>query len=156
MANAFIDQTIVHNFKNGITVEGGLTQTGNQTVTGDLTVTADVVAGTSLTVTSGGATITAGGLNITAGALNHDGTTVGFYAATPVVQAAVPTAMHAAVTQAGTDSGDVAIQAAVQNTGFGFVDAAEFEAIVAMVINNNAVLTEIRTALINLGLMAAA
>lgn len=139
---AFIETTIEYRFQNGIQVVGTFAQTGDQTITGALTVT-------------NGVTVSAGGLNITAGALNHDGTTVGLYGATPVTQAAVPTAMHAAVTQAGSDTGDTAIQALTSTSPFGFVNAAEGEAIVAMVINNNAVLTELRTALINIGIMAA-
>jgi hypothetical protein len=80
---------------------------------------------------------------------------IGFHGATPVIQASAMTAGHATVTQAGTDSGDVAIQAAVQNTGYGFVDAAEFEAIVAMVRNNNVRMLEVENILEGKGFVAA-
>lgn len=96
MANAFIDQTLVHNFKNG----------------------------------------------------------AGFFGSKMTTQAAAPTAAHATITQAGTDTGDVAIQAATSTTPYGFVNAAEFEAVLAVVINNAARLSQVITALQSAGIMA--
>jgi hypothetical protein len=142
MANAFFDQTLDMNFQNNVTVGGTLTVTGTQTFTGNQAITGSLTVGT--------------GVTITAGALNHDGTTVGFYGATPTAQADLPAALHATLTQAGSDTGDVAIQAATNTTPYGFVVAAEFEAVVATVIANAATLADIRTALINIGIVAAA
>ena len=80
---------------------------------------------------------------------------LGFFNATPVVQRSALTAAHAALTQAGTDSGDVAIQAITSSTPFGFANAAEGEAVVACVINAMARLAQIEAALETLGLVAA-
>lgn len=70
-------------------------------------------------------------------------------------QGAALTAAHATLTQAGTDSGDVAIQALVQNTGFGFVLAAEGEAVIACVLNAMVRLGEIEARLEAAGIIAA-
>ncbi len=60
---------------------------------------------------------------------------------------AAMTAQHTTLTQAGTDTGDTAIQALVQNTGFGFVLAAEGEAVIACVLNLMTRMTEVENAL---------
>jgi hypothetical protein len=87
------------------------------------------------------------------------GTAVGqklaFFNSTPVVQQAALTAAHAAITQAGTDSGDVAIQAATNSSPFGFVNAAEFEAAVGSLRNAMARLAEVEAVLEAFGLVAA-
>lgn len=70
-------------------------------------------------------------------------------------QSAALTAAHATLTQAGTDSGDVAVQALVQNTGFGFVNAAEGEAVIACVLNLMVRVGEIEAALEAAGIVAA-
>ena len=71
-------------------------------------------------------------------------------------QSAAPTAAHATVSQAGTDSGDVAIQAATNSSPFGYVLAAEFEAHLAVSLNNAARIAEIIACLQAHGFMATA
>lgn len=80
---------------------------------------------------------------------------LGFFGTTPVVQQAAMTAAHAAIAQAGTDSGDVAIQAATNSSPFGFVNAAEFEAVVGSLRNAMARLAEVEAILEAYGLCAA-
>lgn len=70
-------------------------------------------------------------------------------------QGAALTAAHATLTQAGTDSGDVAIQAITTSTPAGFASTAEGEAVVATVINNAARLAEIEARLEAAGIIAA-
>jgi len=79
---------------------------------------------------------------------------VGFYDATPVAQQSALTTQHAALTQAGTDNGDVTIQAATSTTPFGFVNADEFEAVVACVVNLMTRVQELEDALQAYGLLA--
>ena len=82
---------------------------------------------------------------------------VGFFGETPVAQQTALTAQHASLTQAGTDTGDVAIQAAVDSSGgaaFGFANAAEFEAVVACVRNLMARVQELEDKLQAYGLLA--
>lgn len=69
-------------------------------------------------------------------------------------QSAAPTAAHATVAQEGTDSGDVSIQAATNGTPFGYVAAAEFEAHLAVSLNNAVRIGEIIACLQAHGLMA--
>lgn len=82
-------------------------------------------------------------------------TSCSFRAVTAATQGAALTAAHATLTQAGTDSGDVAIQALVQNTGFGFVNAAEGEAVIACVLNAMVRLAEVEARLEAAGIVAA-
>lgn len=86
--------------------------------------------------------------------VDEDNSKIGFFGATAVVQQSAPTAAHAAITQAGTDNGDVAIQAATNSSPYGYVTADEFEAHLALSINNRTRINEVITALQNLGLMA--
>lgn len=167
MADAFLDQTLDINFQGDITIAGTLAVTGAQTFTGALAVTgaitsaATITAATGLvattggvTATAGGVTVTAGGLTITAGGLTHTAGNVGFFGATPVAQQSALTSGHATFTQAGTDSGDVAIQAITNSSPYGFVNAAEGECIVAVALNNLTRIAEIETILSNYGLTA--
>lgn len=82
-------------------------------------------------------------------------TSSSFRAVTSATQGAALTAAHATLAQAGTDSGDVAVQALVQNTGFGFVLAAEGEAVIACVLNAMARLGEIEARLEAAGIVAS-
>lgn len=78
-----------------------------------------------------------------------------FRAVTAATQGAALTAAHATITQAGTDSGDVAIQALTSTTPFGFVNAAEGEAVLACVLNAMVRLGEIEARLEAAGIVAA-
>ncbi|MCB0384075.1 MAG: hypothetical protein KDD43_01685 [Bdellovibrionales bacterium] len=78
---------------------------------------------------------------------------LGFFNATPVVQPSAPTAAETTLTNAGTAS-DYAIQAMTNSSPFGFVTQAEGETVVEVVLNNQARIGEIVTALQALGLMA--
>lgn len=60
---------------------------------------------------------------------------VGFNDKEPIGKGAALTAAHATLTQAGTDSGDTAIQAVTNSSPFGFANAAEGEAVIACVRN---------------------
>jgi len=96
-----------------------------------------------------GATIT--------GDLTHDGGDLGFFGTTAASQQSALTSQHAALTQAGTDSGDTAIQAAVDSgsaSSFGFANAAEFEAVVASLLNLQTRVQELEGALQAYGLLA--
>ena len=91
------------------------------------------------------------------GALAQSGGNVGFFGTTPASQQAALTAQHATLTQAGTDSGDVAIQAAADSSAgaaFGFANAAEFEAVVACVLNLMTRVQELEDKLQAYGLLA--
>jgi len=88
------------------------------------------------------------------GALTHSGGNVGFFGTTPASQQAALTAQHAALAQAGTDTGDVAIQAATNTGPYGFVNAAEFEAVVASLINLMTRVQELEDKLQAYGLLA--
>lgn len=91
------------------------------------------------------------------GDLAHDGGDVGFFGTAPTTQQTALTAQHASLTQAGTDSGDVAIQAATDSSmgaAFGFANAAEFEAVVACVINLMTRVQELEDKLQAYGLLA--
>lgn len=79
---------------------------------------------------------------------------IGFFGETPVSQQTALTAQHATLTQAGTDSGDVAIQALVNVGPFGFVNAAEGEAVVACVLNLMVRVQELEDKLQAYGLLA--
>ena len=78
---------------------------------------------------------------------------VAFHGSTPVVQASAPTAASTTLTNAGTAS-DYGIQALTSSTPFGFVTQAEGETVVDVVLNNQARINEIVTALQAKGLMA--
>jgi hypothetical protein len=78
---------------------------------------------------------------------------IAFHGSTPVVQASAPTTAETTITNAGTAS-DYAIQALTSSTPFGFVTQAEGETVVEVVLNNQARINEIVTALQNAGLMA--
>jgi len=87
------------------------------------------------------------------GAITHTGTTVGLYSTTPVAQASALTAALTTITNAGTAS-DYAIQAMTNTTPYGFVTQAEAETLVEVVLNNQARINEIETALANIGITA--
>lgn len=82
-------------------------------------------------------------------------TSSSFRAVTAATQGAALTAQHATLTQAGTDSGDVAIQALTSSTPFGFANAAEGEAVIASVLNAMVRLAEIEARLEAAGIVAA-
>lgn len=82
-------------------------------------------------------------------------TSCSFRAVTAATQSVALTAAHASLTQAGTDSGDVAIQAITNSSPFGFANAAEGEAVVACVRNAMTRLGEIEAALEAAGIVAA-
>lgn len=82
------------------------------------------------------------------------GTYVWRQLASDSTQAAL-TAQHATLTQAGTDSGDVAIQALTSSTPFGFANAAEGEAVIACVLNAMVRLAEIESRLEVAGIVLA-
>lgn len=87
----------------------------------------------------------------------NEGTSVScsFRAVAAATQGAALTVAHAALTQAGTDSGDVAIQAITSVTPFGFANAAEGEAVIACVRNAMVRLAEIEARLEAAGIVAA-
>ena len=78
---------------------------------------------------------------------------VAFHGSAPVVQASAPTAASTTLTNAGTAS-DYAIQALTSSSPFGFVTQAEGETLVDVVLNNQARINEIVTALQAKGLLA--
>ena len=78
---------------------------------------------------------------------------VGFHGAGAVVQASAPTAAETTITNAGTAS-DYLIQALTASSPYGFVTQAEGETVVEVVLNNQARINEIVTALQAKGLMA--
>lgn len=82
-------------------------------------------------------------------------TSCSFRAVTAATQGAALTAAHATLTQAGTDSGDVAIQAMTSSTPFGFANAAEGEAVIACVLNAMVRLGEIEARLEAAGIVAS-
>lgn len=82
-------------------------------------------------------------------------TSCSFRAVTAATQGAALTAAHATLTQAGTDSGDVAVQALTSVTPFGFANAAEGEAVVACVLNAMVRLGEIEARLEAAGIVAS-
>lgn len=91
------------------------------------------------------------------GDITHSGGDVGFFGTTPASQQAALTAQHATLTQAGSDTGDVAVQAAVDSalaSSFGFANAAEFEAVVACVRNLMVRVQELEDKLQAYGLLA--
>ena len=72
---------------------------------------------------------------------------------TPIVQPTALSTVETTVTNAGTAS-DYAIQAMTQTTPFGFVNQAEGETLVEVVLNNQLRIGEIETKLQALGLLA--
>lgn len=82
-------------------------------------------------------------------------TSCSFRAVTAATQGAALTAAHATLTQAGTDSGDVAIQSLTSVMPFGFANAAEGEAVLACVLNAMVRLGEIEARLESAGIVAA-
>ena len=81
------------------------------------------------------------------------GGTVGFYGTTPVTKPAALTAALTALTHTAPTP-DYAIQALVQNTGFGFVTADEGNTVLSVIVRLNTRVNELETKLQALGLLA--
>lgn len=84
--------------------------------------------------------------------LGYSGCKLGFYGVAEVAQASALTAAETTLTNAGT-AADYAIQAMTNTSPYGFVTQAEGETVVEVVLNNQARINEIATALENLGLI---
>jgi hypothetical protein len=80
---------------------------------------------------------------------------LGLYGKAPVVQGAALTAQLTAITHTAPSSQDFALQALVQNTGFGFVTADEGHTLLQVVANLQARLAEVEARLEGIGLVAA-
>lgn len=84
------------------------------------------------------------------GALDHDGTTVGFYGATPVTQAAALTTQLTTVTHTAPGTPDYALQDLVDSgvgSAFGFATKDEGNTLLSVVANLQARVAELEAAL---------
>ena len=88
------------------------------------------------------------------GDLNHDGSNVGFFGTAPTTKQTALTTALTAITHTAPSSPDYAIQALVQNTGFGFVTADEGETVLNVIQNLVTRVGELETKLQAYGLLA--
>lgn len=143
----------------------------------DLNVTDDLVVADRLdaggnaaivgTLSVGGALTAAGGIILGAGddivmdgagagvKLGQTGSKIGAFGATPIVKPVALTPALTVLTHTAPGTPDYALQALVQNTGFGFVTADEGETVLNVIQNLATRVAELETKLTAFGLLAA-